>query len=243
MSLYLSYLKCTSGTKLSEASLGQRCKCLADMLFVTNSRRLVKGYSHKSLMWCNWNDTYRTIGYPRFIHKMLHAETLAKSYWTGLQIRVPLCEKIPTSTREVSPRPISHNKEVDSSLGMMGGESAGVRCIHTLTTPIYNMHWNNMALYLHGGDLPFLSVRASPGILHSSRAGAAPGVPLARSAAWRVQPPWVSLAGHRSRTKGRWVIRGVTRLPRWDSAVAIIQQLVGVSCSVWGVMQTDGCAD
>lgn len=120
------------------------------------------------------------------------------------------------------------------------GRSAGVRCIHTHTYIYRESYWPQHAsettwhFIRTGPSLPFLSAHASPGILRSSRAGAAPGVPPTRSAAWRVQPPWVSLAGHRPRTKGRWVIRGVTRLPRWDSAVAIIQQLAGVAGCVWG---------
>lgn len=135
--------------------------------------------------------------------------------------------KIPSSTNIQSRLALCNTIRKLTALWEWGG-SAG-----TLTTTIHSMHWN-MALDLHRASLPFLSVLASPGILHSSRAGAAPGVPPAQSAAWRVQPPWVSLAGHRPRTKGRWVIRGVTRLPRWDSAVAIIQQLAAVACCVWG---------
>lgn len=69
-----------------------------------------------------------------------------------------------------------------------------------------------------GLDLPFPSVLASPGSPRSSRVGAGNGGPPSRSAAWRVQPPWVSQAGHWLRTKG--LIRGPTRLPRWDSVLA-----------------------
>lgn len=105
----------------------------------------------------------------------------------------------------------------------------------TQTSSIYRTRRNqNTAIDVHRMTLPFLSVLASPGTLRSNRAGAVPAAPLVRSAAWRVQPPWVSLAGHRTRTKGRWVIRGLTRLPRWDSAVAIIQQLADAACCVWG---------
>lgn len=109
-----------------------------------------------------------------------------------------------------------------------GGGSAG-----RLSTTTPSTHWHNMALQLQRTNLPSPSVLASPGTLRSSRVGAAPAVPPAQGAAWRVQPPWVSLAEHRQRTKGCRVIRRVTRLPRWDSAVAIIQQLAGVAVS-WG---------
>lgn len=156
-----------------------------------------------------------------------------------LQYASPLCElnKSPTnSSSAVSPHPFSQNKEVDSSLGMVAQPVCGPYTHPpTPTSSIYRTRRNqNTAIDVHRVTLPFLSVLASPGILRSNRAGAVPAAPLVRSAAWRVQPPWVSLAGHRTRTKGRWVIRGLTRLPRWDSAVAIIQQLVDAACCVWG---------
>lgn len=163
----------------------------------------------------------------------------------------PLCAPTATSA-SFQPRPFEHNEEVDSSQGMEKGWGGISRCCaytHTLTsyTAIHNACiGDNMALRsAHRANPPSPSVPASPGIPRSSRAVAASGARPSRSAAWRERPP-LSVAGW-APTEDKGALSnsgGVTRLPRWDSAVAIIQQLAAVACCVWGVGGLNGsCAN
>lgn len=83
--------------------------------------------------------------------------------------------------------------------------------------------------------LPSPSVPSSPGVLRSSRAGAARGVPPARAAVWRVQPPWVSLAGHGGQRGSEWSGGGGDDTPSFDEIVPCVNPTAG-----WGSLLCPG---